>query len=325
MKFRNLDLTNNPINQEHLEIGIPLVEESVTHSEDHPLLKIAMWLALFLLTATLIYFCYRLLSGNGVSGTKLIIGEALVSDVFWWSLLVGLIAQIIDGALGMAYGITATTFLLATGSSPVIASASVHIAEVFTTGVSGVSHVKLGNVNKPLFLKLLFPGILGAVTGAYILTSVDGNFIKPFISLYLLFMGFYILSKVFLKIKKHKQVIKHVAKLGFVGGLIDTLGGGGWGPVVTTTLISSSSNPRLTIGTVNFVEFFLTFASAIAFLLLVGEAPWIVVSGLVIGGVFAAPFAAILCKKVPAKLLMVLVGILIIIVSTYNIYNTFVT
>lgn len=324
MKIRDLDLSDNPINQQHLELGIPPVEGSIAHSSDHPVLRIAMWLAFFLIIGVGCFLVYRLVSGNGVLGAKAIVFNTLNDEVFWSAALVGLIAQVVDGALGMAYGITSTSFLLVAGTSPAVASASVHIAEVFTTGISGISHVKFGNVNKTLFIKLLFPGILGAVIGAYILTSVDGEIIKPFISAYLLMMGFYILSKVLLKLYKAKNEVKHVAKLGFMGGLVDAIGGGGWGPVVTTTLMNSSNNPRITIGTVNFVEFFLTFASAIAFSILVGEIPWLVVSGLVFGGIFAAPFAAVLCKKLQAKTLMILVGALIIIVSIYNLYTAIV-
>ena len=224
----------------------------------------------------------------------------------------------------MAYGVTSTTFLLATGVSPAVACASVHIAEVFTTGVSGISHVKFGNVNKNLFLRLLIPGITGAVLGAILLSSIDGKAIKPYISAYLLLMGIYIISKVFRKIQAAKHEPKHVAKLALFGGFVDSVGGGGWGPVVTTTLVGSGHNPRVTIGTVNFAEFFFTFASAIAFSMLVGDGPWPIVAGLVLGGLFAAPFAAYLCKKLHARTLLIMVGMLISLVSIFNLYKSFV-
>ncbi|MFM9836066.1 MAG: sulfite exporter TauE/SafE family protein, partial [Methylophilaceae bacterium] len=216
-----------------------------------------------------------------------------------------------------------TTFLLATGVSPAVASASVHIAEVFTTGVSGISHVKLGNVNKSLFIRLLIPGIFGAAIGAFLLTHIDGKVLKPYISIYLLLMGIYIISKIFNKLKTATHEPKHVAKLALFGGFVDSVGGGGWGPVVTTTLVASGHNPRETIGTVNFAEFFLTFTSAVVFSLLVVESPWPTVAGLVIGGLFAAPFAAYATKKLHTRTLLILVGSLICVVSLFNLYKTF--
>ena len=299
------------------------MEKSIASANDHPILRIAMWLAVFLLIAALIYLAERLISYNGLSGLVPVLVETLQSKVFWTAVAIGLIAQVIDGALGMAYGITSTTFLLASGASPAVASASVHLAEVFTTGVSGISHVKFGNVNKSLFLKLLIPGIVGAVVGVFLLSAVDGKILKPFISIYLFGMGIYILSKVFRKITRNNKLPRHVAKLAAFGGFVDTIGGGGWGPVVTTTLISSGHEPRTTIGTVNFAEFFLTFASAIAFSLLIGVGPWPIVAGLVLGGLFAAPFAAYLCKILETRTLLILVGSLISLVSLFNLYQTF--
>ena len=324
MKFRDPDLGDNPINTEHIELGIPPVEAAILHPGDHPILKMAMWLAVFMLIAAIGYLATRLFSQNGVGGGEQLIVETLQSKIFWSAVAVGLLAQVIDGALGMAYGVTSTTFLLATGVSPAVASASVHIAEVFTTGVSGISHVKFGNVNKKLFLRLLIPGITGAVIGAVLLSSIDGKAIKPYISAYLLLMGIYILSKIFRKIQAAKHEPRHVAKLALFGGFVDSVGGGGWGPVVTTTLVGSGHNPRVTIGTVNFAEFFLTFASAIAFSMLVGDGPWPIVAGLVLGGLFAAPFAAYLCKKLHARTLLIMVGMLISLVSIFNLYKSFV-
>jgi uncharacterized membrane protein YfcA len=323
LKFRDLDLSDNPVNAEHRELGIPPIEESTLHPGAHPILRIAMWLAIFMLLGAVIYLVTRLFSENGVLGAEQLVLETLQSKIFWTAVAVGLLAQVIDGALGMAYGITSTSFLLATGVSPAVASASVHIAEVFTTGVSGVSHVKLGNVNKSLFLRLLLPGIAGAVLGAFLLSSIDGKILKPYISVYLLLMGIYIISKVFRKLKKATHAPKHVAKLALFGGFVDSVGGGGWGPVVTTTLVGSGHDPRATIGTVNFAEFFLTFSSAIAFAVLVGEGPWPIVAGLVLGGLFAAPFAAYLCKRLHARTLLIMVGTLISLVSIYNLYKSF--
>ena len=321
MKIRDLDLSDNPINAEHRELGLPPVENQLTHPSDHPVLKTAQWAVLFLLVGATVYLLGRLFNqANGDSATQ-VIAEALSSLAFWSAVAVGLIAQTVDGALGMAYGITSTSFLLAAGASPAVASASVHIAEVFTTGVSGVSHIKLGNVNKNLFLRLLVPGMIGAVTGAWLLSSIDGDAIKPYVAGYLLLMGLYVNSKVFRKIRQQRGEPKHVAKLALTGGFVDAVGGGGWGPVVTTTLIGTGHDPRTTIGSVNLAEFFLTFVSAIAFAVLVGEGPWVVVAGLVVGGLFAAPFAAYLTSRLSTKTLLALVGTVISIVSLYNLYR----
>jgi hypothetical protein len=237
--------------------------------------------------------------------------------------LVGFLAQMIDGALGMAYGVSSNTFLLSIGIPPAIASASVHVAETFTTAVSGVSHWRLGNVNRELFRKLILPGILGAVVGAYILTQIDGNVIKPYISGYLLIMGVVILVKAIRKQAEPREVKDHVSILGVVGGFFDAIGGGGWGPIVTTTLVARGNNPRYTIGSVNLSEFFVTFAQSVVFIFTLSTdllAHWQVIVGLLLGGIIAAPIAAIVTKKLPVRLLMGLVGILIILLSVRTIY-----
>ncbi|HSC83449.1 MAG TPA: sulfite exporter TauE/SafE family protein [Pseudomonas sp.] len=321
MKIRNLDLSSSPLNAEHQALGLPPVEDYVSHPDNHPVLRAAMWAAVLILLGLLGTLAWRLFFGDngGHSGLQ-IIETTLHSPAFWSAVAVGFFAQIIDGALGMAYGITATTFLLSAGASPAAASASVHIAEVFTTGLSGISHVKLGNVNKSLFLRLLLPGIIGAVLGAILITQFDGKVLKPYISAYLLLMGLYILSKAYRHVAQRKEP-KHVAKLALFGGFVDAAGGGGWGPVVTSSLLGSGSDPRTTIGSVNFAEFFLTISSATSFILLAGEpSTWMMVAGLVFGGLFAAPFAALLCKKLSARTLLTIVGCLITLISAYNIY-----
>lgn len=323
MKIRHLDLSENAINAEHEALGLPPVEEDVTHPSEHPVLRLAVYAVVFLLLATLAYLGNRLFNGAHEASGFAIILETLKGDAFWKAVAVGLIAQTVDGALGMAYGITSTTFLLATGASPAVASAGVHIAEVFTTGVSGISHVKLGNVNRRLFLSLLLPGMAGAISGAVLLSSLDGSVIKPFVAVYLFLMGLYIISKIFKKIRPNREEPKHVAKLGLLGGFVDAVGGGGWGPVVTTTLVGTGQDPRTTIGSVNLAEFFLTFTSATVFALLVTEGPWPTVAGLVVGGLFAAPFAALLTRRLHTKVLLALVGTVICLTSSYNIYKAF--
>ena len=321
MKIRILDLTDNAINAEHTALGLPPVEDDVSHPSDHPVLRIAVWAVGFLLIGVIAYLASKLFNGHHEqTGMQLIIAT-VTGEAFWKAVLVGLIAQTVDGALGMAYGITSTSFLLATGSSPAVASASVHIAEVFTTGVSGISHVKLGNVNKSLFLRLLIPGILGASMGAWLVSSVDSAIIKPIVSGYLFLMGLYVISKVFKKITPRRETPKHVAKLGLFGGFVDAVGGGGWGPVVTTTLVGTGQDPRTTIGSVNLAEFFLTFTSAAVFAGLVEEGPWPTVAGLVVGGLFAAPFAAYLTRHLKTKTLLLLVGGVISGISLYNLHR----
>jgi uncharacterized protein len=246
------------------------------------------------------------------------IGLGLQSAGFWKAAGVGLFAQVVDGALGMAYGVTSTSFLLSIGVAPAAASASVHIAEVFTTGFSGLSHWKLGNVNKALFKRLVIPGVIGAVVGAYILTSLDGKVLRPWISSYLLIMGLYILLKAFRPIVIATDPPTYVAPLALTGGFVDAVGGGGWGPVVTTSLLGSGQEPRRTIGSVNAAEFFLAIASGLSFAIMGGFTVWTTIAGLIFGGLFAAPLAAVLTKHAPTKLLLVIVGLLISGLSTYN-------
>ena len=242
--------------------------------------------------------------------------------------LVGFIAQMIDGALGMAYGVSSNTFLLSLGIPPAAASASVHMAEVVTTGISGFSHWKLGNVDWKLVRRLLIPGVLGGMAGAYILTSIDGEIIKPYIAAYLLFMGGLIVYKAFTIQPRKKPDEYHgprVSWLGVIGGFCDAIGGGGWGPVVTSTLVAGGKYARTTIGSVNFSEFFVTLAQSVVFVFTLSFADyWQVILGLLIGGGIAAPLAARMTRQLPLKALMILVGTLIIILSIRTIYLTLV-
>lgn len=277
--------------------------------------------SLVLLTAT-VFIISRFFLINDSATALTLIEQTLSNKLFWSAVAVGFLAQAIDGALGMAYGVTSTTFLLSAGASPAMASASVHIAEVFTTGVSGISHAKLGNVDKRLFLRLLLPGIIGAVAGAVIVTQIDGKVLKPYISAYLLIMGLYVLSKAWRTIQARKDEPRHVGKLALFGGFVDAVGGGGWGPVVTTSLVGSGNDPRTTIGSVNFAEFFLALTGAVSFTLMIGTGVWILVLGLVVGGLFAAPFAALVAKRLRPRTLLVLVGVLISTVSAFNLYKS---
>lgn len=296
----------------------PAQDTTATTSVSHPVLRTAVWLAVSILAGLLTYLAWRLFATQDGVG---LVRDALHNPVFWRAVGVGFVAQAIDGALGMAYGVTATTFLLSAGASPAAASASVHIAEVFTTGLSGISHARLGNVCRSLFLKLLLPGCVGAVLGAVLVTQFDGKVLKPFISAYLFLMGLYILRKAWRHVARRREP-KHVAKLALLGGFVDAAGGGGWGPVVTSNLIGAGGDPRTTIGSVNFAEFFLTLTGATSFILLAGEPDtWLLVAGLVGGGLFAAPLAALMCRSLKPRVLMTVVGLLVTLISAWNVWR----
>jgi len=234
---------------------------------------------------------------------------------------VGVFAQLIDATLGMAYGVMSNSFLLSLGIPPAPASASIHTAEVFTTLASGTSHLTFGNVDKKLVKKLIFPGVIFGAFGAFVLSSIPGNTLKPIISAYLLLMGILILVRVFRPIKFSIRE-KHIPIIGSVSGFLDAIGGGGWGPVTTTTLISGGHNPRLTIGSVNLTEFFVTLAEASTFFILLGLLNIDLVLGLLIGGCIISPFSAFTCKKIPTKFLMFIVALLIIGLSIWTIFLT---
>jgi len=318
VKIRHIDTRPTEVGQAHEALGLPPVEQVIDRAQAHPLATVASWFMGFTLFGLAAILLARGLPlGDPSAALDIVIG-VVTSDEFLKAAAVGFIAQSIDGALGMAYGISATTFLLGTGASPAVASASVHIAEIFTTGLSGLSHLRLGNVDRKLMLKLLIPGVIGGVLGALVVTKFDGAALKPWISGYLLVMGTYVLAKAWRHRRKPAQEPKHVAKLALFGGFVDAAGGGGWGPVVTTSLVGAGQDPRRTIGSVNFAEFFIAIASAGAFVLFIDAAPWATVAGLVAGGMFAAPLAAFLCRALPARALLVLVGTLISGLSAYN-------
>ena len=287
-------------------------------SSVHPILRAASWCAIVLIALVTVYLGTKLFSTDAASQ---LVAETLSSRMFWTAVAVGLAAQAVDGALGMAYGVTASTFLMSAGASPAVASASSHIAEIFTTGVSGIAHVKQGNVDRKLFLRLVVPGTIGALAGVLVVTQIDGKALKPWIAGSLLVIGIYILSKAFRALRIRTSDPKHVGKLALFGGFVDATGGGGWGPVVTSTLVGTGNDPRTTIGSVSFAEFFLTFATAAGFTLLAVQGTWPVVAGLVIGGIFAAPFAALLVRKLSTRTLLVAVGVLITSLSFWNLYK----
>jgi uncharacterized membrane protein YfcA len=287
--------------------------------------KKSLWLLIGILisvTAAGLWYTYYYHVPEVTQGQVSTFIESIFTKDLLFYILVGLAAQTVDGALGMAYGATSSSLLLGLGIPPAISSASVHVAEVFTTGASGIAHFKLGNVNKKLFLYLLVPGMLGAIIGAYLLSNkIDGDVIKPYISAYLLVLGIIVLRKAF-QTNKAKSKTKRLGPLAFFGGLMDAIGGGGWGPIVTSTLLSKGRTVHYTIGSVNAAEFFVTVASAGTFLLFTGINSWQVIVGLVIGGVIAAPFAAVLVRKLKRKPIMIIVGLLVIFLSLRNILSS---
>jgi hypothetical protein len=246
---------------------------------------------------------------------------AQIDRDIWLYILAGFTAQMIDGALGMAYGVTATSFLLSIGISPAASSASVHASEIVTSGVSGLMHLKMKNVNSKLFKALLIPGMLGAVIGAYLLSFLEdyNHYIKPIVSCYTLFLGVVIIMKA-LKKDKIRQKIRRLFPLAFAGGLLDSIGGGGWGPIVSSTLIANGRNPQYTIGSANLAEFFVALASSVAFITVIGLTHWTIILGLILGGVVAAPIAAFLANRIPTQAIMILVGVVVILVSLKRIF-----
>ena len=250
-------------------------------------------------------------------------------DGFWLFLIVGVAAQAVDGALGMAYGVISTSVLLAFGVPPAAASASVHAAEVFTTGASALSHAAHRNIAWRVFLPLAVGGVVGGVAGAWLLTGVDGEAIRPFIVAYLAALGVYILYRGWRNSPpRHHLPGALTGPLGLIGGFGDAAGGGGWGPTVTSTVMGAGLEPRCAVGTSVAAEFFVTSAISAAFLWALLTGRWeeaggmrqylTAVAGLVAGGLIAAPFAGWIAKRVPPRGLTWAVGVLVLILAAYQ-------
>jgi hypothetical protein len=236
---------------------------------------------------------------------------------------IGMAAQMIDGALGMAFGVITQTLLVsALGVPPAVASASVHLVELFTTGASGTSHILHRNVDWGLFKRLVPFGVLGGVTGAYLLSSIDASAARPFVMLYLTGIGFYLLWRGIRRSKPRFEDPRYTRPLALAGGFLDAAGGGGWGPVVTSNLLIQGGDPRKIIGTVNAAEFLLTLSISIAFIATLGLAAFTLITvGLIIGGVIAAPFGAVLASRVQPRVLLLAVAVVLIATSSYSIYR----
>lgn len=253
-------------------------------------------------------------------------------EQFLFYIFVGFAAQMVDGALGMAYGVISTTVLLSYGIPPAVASASVHTAEIVTTGVSGISHVVYKNIDYALFRRLAIPGVLGAIIGAVVLTIIPIYIAKPLIAIYLFLMGINILCRA-LQGGKLLETIKNflshriirrklpsaeargLIPLGFAGGFFDATGGGGWGAMVTSSLLAQGTTPHLTIGTVNMTEFLVTTSASAAFFFTIGISHWPIILGLIVGGAIAAPLAALLVRRIQPRIIMFVAGILVIFLS----------
>ena len=235
---------------------------------------------------------------------------------------VGFAAQVVDGALGMAFGVISNTLLVGVlGVPPALASQRVHLVECFTTATSGISHLLHGNIDKTLFFRLLIPGMIGGILGAYVLTSLDAGLVKPFVLAYLTAIGIYLLVRGLLYPPKIKQA-KLIAPLGLFGGFLDAAGGGGWGPVVTSNLLIQGADPRKVVGTVNSVEFFLTLTVSAVFIFHLGVADVAGATlGLLIGGIVAAPLGAWAAKHFPPKQMLILVGFVLSLTSAYGVYK----
>ncbi|PLS18295.1 hypothetical protein CVD28_08420 [Bacillus sp. M6-12] len=247
---------------------------------------------------------------------------------------VGFLAQLIDGALGMAYGVTSSSLLLAFSIAPAVASASVHLSEVVTTAASGVSHIKFGNVDKKMVIRLIIPGSIGAFIGACFLSNLPGDIVKPYVSTFLLLLGLYVIFRFLFLFQKSEEKdskplpLKQSIPLGFIAGFADATGGGGWGPIATPILLSKKGmTVRKVVGTVDTSEFAIALSATAGFILSLGwnTVNWLWVGALMIGGIFAAPIAAYLVRIVPPQLMGVFVGGFIIIVNIRTILNAWVT
>jgi len=244
-----------------------------------------------------------------------------------WYLLIGFVAQMIDGALGMAYGVSVTTFLLSLGIpfiTPAIASASMHASEIFTTGSSSLVYMRHKNINKKMFRALLFPGIIGAIAGVVTVSFVSKEYfslIRPLVAIYTLILGVLIIVKT-LRVPKKRKKIKQLSPVAFTGGFLDSVGGGGWGPIVTTSLLAGGRHLRYAVGSSHLAKFFVALTSTITFFFFIGLDHWQIIFGLVIGGMIASPMSIYFSTKIPIKKGLLLVGIVIITISLKTIIQS---
>jgi len=290
-------------------VTLPVV--SAAHKAAFPKFKWLLWLTIILSIAVLIAVFWQ-------REPQFQAYVAEIDPMFYWFLAGGFIFAMVDGAIGMSYGVTSTAFSLSMGIPPASASMGVHLSEVLSNGIAGWMHYRMGNVNWKLFKLLIIPGILGAVAGAYLLSSLEhySAYTKPLVSLYTLILGGVILSKAF-NVKKKRQggKIKKIGLLGLFGGFVDAVGGGGWGSIVLSSLIAGGRNARFSLGTVKLTRFFIALMSSLTFITMLNSAHWEAVAGLVIGSALASPIAAKVSNKISVKSIMVAVGIIVVLVS----------
>lgn len=305
--------------------------EEITHSHDVVSTEVELtssrrkvfnkYMVAITIIALVVLFTYLFLTTEQLTALQ----AELHKDnyLFYWMLLVGFLAEIVAGSMGMGYGVICTTILLILNVPPPVISASIHSAESFTSAAGTISHWQLGNINKKLVRALAIPAVIGAVIGALALTYVGERYAKmtkPFIAAYTMYLGVRILQNAFRKKEHNTQKKKtNITTLGLLGGFIDSFGGGGWGPLVTGTFIKNGHTPRFVIGSSTMAKFILTVASAITFIFTVGIHHWNIVAGLLIGGVITAPFSAMLTAKLPTKKMFIIVGCVVIIMGAITI------
>src|SRR5215469_16218795 len=234
---------------------------------------------------------------------------------------IGALAQLVDGALGMAYGVTSAGMLLGIGMPPALASASVHYAETFTCGASGLSHWWAGNVQRKLFFVLVIPGVIGGVIGATLLAHLPPSWMRYFLTPYLLAMGLFLVFRTSHRKDRRTDVPPGTGVLGFIAGLLDAAGGGGWSALTVTTMVARGQEPRMVIGSVHLAKCVVSLAASITFLLSIGESKLHVVLGLILGGVIAAPFGAWLVRRLPARVCTLMAGLTVLALGLYNAYH----
>jgi len=297
------------------EITKPLVESEVAKTERKWKRVATYFLAAFAFML-IGHFIFSYIPFKQI-GTDAIAWFNTLDSSLIWVVLAGFLAQMVDGALGMGYGVTSTSVMLSTGLSPAAISASIHTSEVFSSAVSGYSHYKFGNVNKKLFKALVIPGVIGAAVGAFFLVMVGEEYskwLRPAIAVYTLFLGVKFILNAFRELKPQKK-FKHYRVLAAFGGFFDSFGGGGWGPIVTSTLINNGRSHKYVVGSVSLTEFFITLASAFTFFTMIGVTHWQMIVALMLGSFVAAPFAAKLAGRLPRKTAYLLLGVLVIIWS----------
>ena len=242
---------------------------------------------------------------------------SVIPSEFYIMLAVGFFAQLVDGALGLGYGMTSAAAMMSMGVKLPAISGSIHTAEMFSSAISGYSHYKFGNVNKKMLIWLAIPGVVGAILGSLFVIYIGEeyeHYAYPFVALYLFIIAVRLLAIAF-KNKIVRKKINQIGFLGFAGGFFDAFGGGGWGPIVTSTLLTKGRQSKYVVGTVSLAEFFITFAATMTFFTSLGVEYWYIVLGLIIGGMIAAPIAAKLAGKLPRKIAYVLVALLVMISS----------